>query len=255
MLPISDTSVYYSGTSGLLLPVPNKLYYPKEFIDKSRLCFYASMMNSIEINSSFYNLPMSSTVAKWANDVPEEFRFTFKLSKQITHNRGLAFNPELVTSFIEVIGEVDNKKGCLLVQFPPSVRIAQFKQLSLLMKALRDADPNADWNIALEFRHISLYHDEVYKLIEEHRMGMVIHDKSPASTPIRDTELPFVYLRFHGPGGSYRGSYENEILYEYACYIREWIKEGKTIYTYFNNTMGSAITNLFTLRDMVMGMV
>lgn len=242
---------YYSGTSGLLLPVRNKLFYPEEFKEKSRLCFYGSMMNSIEVNSSFYKVPMSSTVAKWASDVPEEFRFTFKLSKDITHNKGLAFDPETVQHFMEVIGLVGDKKGCLLVQFPPSVRIGQFRQLALLMNSLREADPQFLWNIALEFRHPSLYQDEVYRLLEEHRMGMVIQDKPPAATPLLETELPFVYLRFHGPGGSYRGSYEDDVLYEYAGYIRDWLEEGKTVYTYFNNTMGNAIANLFTLKDLI----
>jgi len=79
----------------------------------------------------------------------------------------------------------------------------------------------------------------------------VIQDKPPAVTPMMESELPFVYLRFHGPGGSYRGSYEDELLYEYAGYINDWISEGKTVYSYFNNTMGEAISNLFTLSDLV----
>lgn len=242
---------YYSGTSGLLLPVRNKLFYPEEFKDKSRLCFYSSIMNSIEVNSSFYKVPMASTVKKWAEDVPETFRFTFKLSKEITHNKELAFDPQAVSAFMEVIAFVGDKRGCVLVQFPPSVRIGNLKQLELLMSVLRKSDPHYTWNIALEFRHVSLYSDVVYRLLEDYRMAMVIQDKPPAVTPMMESELPFVYLRFHGPGGSYRGSYEDELLYEYAGYINDWISEGKTVYSYFNNTMGEAISNLFTLSDLV----
>ncbi len=252
MLHISRPPFYYSGTSGLLLPVPNKLFYPQEFKEKSRLYFYGSLMNSIEINSSFYKVPMASTVAKWASDVPEDFKFTFKLSKEITHNKGLAFDPEAVKHFVNVIDRVGDKKGSLLVQLPPSVRIAQFKQLELLINVLNESDPSRSWDTALEFRHTSLYHNEVYGLLEEHAMGMVIQDKPPAVTPMLDNMLPFVYLRFHGPGGSYRGSYEDEVLYEYAGYIRDWISQGKTVYAYFNNTMGAAVANLFTLRSMVL---
>ncbi|MNL17286.1 hypothetical protein D3C87_1383710 [compost metagenome] len=84
-------------------------------------------------------------------------------------------------------------------------------------------------------------------------MGMVLQDKPPASTPMLDSELAFVYLRFHGPDGNYGGSYEEGFLYEYAGYIRDWLAEGKTVYSYFNNTIGSAVANLFTLRDMVAG--
>jgi uncharacterized protein YecE (DUF72 family) len=244
---------YYSGTSGLLLPVRNKLFYPDEFKEKSRLCFYSSLMNSIEVNSSFYKVPMASTVKKWAEDVPEDFRFTFKLFREITHNKGLAFNPQTVKRFMEVIGAAGGKKGCLLVQFPGSVRIGNLKQLAVLMQAIRDSDPEKLWNIALEFRHVSLYHDEVYRLLEDYAIAMVIQDKPPAVTPILDWDLPFVYLRFHGPGGSYRGSYDEDILQEYAGYVRDWMDEGKEVYAYFNNTMGSAVNNLFTLRDTVLG--
>ncbi len=242
---------YYSGTSGLLLPVRNKLFYPEEFKDKSRLCFYGSLMNSIEINSSFYKVPMASTVLKWANDVPEDFRFTFKLSKEITHNAGLAFDPDAIRRFMDVISAVGKKKGGLLVQFPPSVRIGNFKQLSLLVSSLREFDPDRQWNIALEFRHVSLYQEQVYDLLSANEMGIVIQDKPPANTPMVETELPFIYLRFHGPGGSYRGSYEDDLLYEYASYIKDWLSDNKIVYCYFNNTMGEAVNNLYTLKDMV----
>jgi uncharacterized protein YecE (DUF72 family) len=241
---------YYSGTSGLLLPVKNKLFYPDEFKDKSRLFFYGSLMNSIEINSSFYKIPMVSTVRKWANEVPEDFKFSFKLFREITHSKELVFDPELVKKFIEVIALAEDKKGCLLVQFPPSIRIQNIKQLLILMECLRENDQTKQWNINLEFRHVSLYQDKIYRALEEHDMGMVIQDKPPAITPMLESNLPFVYLRFHGPDGSYKGSYEDDVLAEYATYIHDWMIEGKTVYTYFNNTMGNAIANLFSLRDM-----
>ncbi|SMC94538.1 DUF72 domain-containing protein [Pedobacter africanus] len=243
---------YYSGTSGLLLPVRNKLFYPEAYRDKSRLCFYGSLMNSLEVNSSFYKVPKAATVAKWANEVPEDFRFTFKLHRGISHNKYLAFDPEAVKHFMEVIDQAGDKKGCLLVQFPPSVRISELRQMALLMDVLRTADPENKWNIALEFRHLSLYREEVYRLLHEHGMGMVLQDKPPAVTPMLETSLSFIYLRFHGPDGNYGGSYEDEILDEYAGYIRNWLREGKTVFSYFNNTMGNAIANLFTLKDMVL---
>ncbi len=86
----SINNTFYSGTSGLVLPVP-KLLYPAEFQDKSRLTYYASLFNSIEINSSFYKIPQIPTVCKWAESVPDNFQFTFKLSKAITHAKGLEF--------------------------------------------------------------------------------------------------------------------------------------------------------------------
>lgn len=242
---------YYSGTSGLLLPAPNKLHYPEEFQDKSRLYYYASLMNSIEINSSFYKIPLPSTIKKWANGVPDIFLFTFKLFKEITHNKGLIFDPEIVSQFFKIISNVGTKKGCLLVQFPPSVRIGHLSQLNLLMTILRANDPGMEWKMALEFRHSSLYTEEVYELLERYHLGMVIHDKSPANSPIRETHRDFIYLRLHGPEGNYRGSYENDVVKDYGIYIKQWLSEGKKVFVYFNNTMGEAHANLKLLRQMV----
>ncbi|HEY8898156.1 MAG TPA: DUF72 domain-containing protein, partial [Niastella sp.] len=88
----SMTGSYKAGTSGLVLPVPNKQSFPPEFSDKSRLTYYASLLNSIEINSSFYKVPQPATVRKWADSVPDDFVFTFKLWQEITHVKGFAYN-------------------------------------------------------------------------------------------------------------------------------------------------------------------
>ncbi|KQM78500.1 hypothetical protein ASE74_13430 [Pedobacter sp. Leaf216] len=245
------TNSFYTGTSGLLLPVPNKAFYPEEFKEKSRLCYYASLMNSIEINSSFYKIPMASTIKKWAQDVPEDFRFTFKLFKGITHNPQLGFDPSDVYRFMEVISNVADKKGSILVQFPPSVRIAQIGQLMRLMDVLSDCNDQKRWNIAFEFRHQSLYIQQVLDLLQDHGFGLVIHDKGNETGIFDALQSDFRYVRFHGPGGNYRGSYQDDLLWEYAGYINEWIAENKTVYVYFNNTMGNAIDNLNTLNRFV----
>ncbi len=257
LILIMDASLknYYSGTSGLLLPVPNKLHYPPAFQEKSRLSYYASLMNTIEINSSFYKIPLASTMRKWSEDVPDDFRFTFKLFKEITHNKDLAFDPQTVARFFEVISTVASKKACLLVQFPPSISIGNFTQISYLLSVLRENDQDFEWKIALEFRNNSLYVEELYELMDEFKMGMVIHDKSPANSPLKDSDVDFVYLRFHGPEGNYRGSYSDEVLFEYATYVESWLAEGKEVFVYFNNTMGMVHANLNTLRSFVKNLV
>ena len=242
---------YYSGTSGLILPVPNKLYYPEAFRERSRLCYYGSLMNSIEINSSFYKIPMSSTLKKWADQVPDDFRFTFKLFKGITHGPQLGFDPDEISRFMSVISSVEEKRGCILVQFPPSVRVANFGQLSAIMSSLRERDSKHKWNIALEFRHASVYNNEIMELLEYYQLGLVIHDKGMGTGPAAGPDTGFRYLRFHGPGGNYRGSYTESILQEYAGYIAEWLSEGKTVFVYFNNTMGNAYRNQQTLKRLV----
>jgi uncharacterized protein YecE (DUF72 family) len=243
---------FYSGTSGLVLPVPNKLAYPPAFQDKSRLQYYASLFNSIEINSSFYKVPMVATVRKWAGSVPDAFRFTFKLWREITHNKGLAYKPEDIARFMQVIAQAGNKKGSLLVQFPASITIASRQQMEKLLQDINVANTDG-WHVAVEFRSNTWYRDDIYALLQRLNMTVVLHDMPRSAPPMLEQDTPFVYLRFHGPGGGYRGSYGDDILSEYAGYINDWCQEGKTVYTYFNNTMGDALQNLLTLNKYVGG--
>lgn len=242
---------FYSGTSGLVLPVPNKDHYPPQFSDKPRLSYYGSLFNSIEINSSFYKIPMGATVAKWADSVPDNFKFTFKLWQNITHLKPFAFNPDDVSRFMQVIANAGTKKGSLLVQFPPSFRAESTVQLEQLLSTIRTEDEQHEWHIAVEFRHKGWYQDKIYQLLDKYNMGMVIHDLPASASPMEILDSSFVYVRFHGPNGGYRGSYTDAFLSEYAEYIKEWLDDGKTVYAYFNNTMGDAVHNLATLNGYV----
>jgi len=240
---------FYAGTSGLLIPMP-KRDFPHEYSAHSRLAFYSTLFNSIEINSSFYKVPMPSTVIKWAADVHENFRFTFKLWRQITHNKELNFDNADVTRFMDVINNVSSRKGSVLVQFPPSLTVTARGGLSHLLNVLSEAN-TAEWDIAVEFRHRSWYNDEIYELLSGFNAGLVLQDMPKSATPQVITTDSFVYLRFHGPSGNYKESYNNEVLSDYSYYVREWQDEGKRVYVYFNNTAGDALNNLFTLKQYV----
>jgi uncharacterized protein YecE (DUF72 family) len=248
---VMNTPNFYTGTSGLLLPVPNKEFYPEEFKNRSRLCYYGSLFNSIEINSSFYKVPMASTVAKWAADTPDDFKFTFKLWREITHGKGLQYQAAHIQHFFERIEAAGDKKGSLLVQFPGSIKPVLMRELEQLLIQIRQADPDQAWKVAVEFRHQSWYQTDTYDMMEALNMGLVLHDKLSEGTSLNDASTDFIYLRFHGPGGNYRGSYEDQFLYEYASYVREWLADGKVVFVYFNNTMGNAIQNLEALRQYV----
>ena len=238
---------FYSGTSGLNLPVPRS-QYPPEFAGKSRLTYYASLFNSIEINSVFYKLPRVSTVANWREMVPDHFRFTFKISKTITHAKALNFAAKDVADFVTTVEHIGEKKGCLLAQFPPSLKIDKINELQYLLEALGEATYNKKWNIAMEFRDASWYEREVYELLDEFNVSLVIHDIPKSAAPLTNLNGSFIYLRFHGPEPRYRGDYHDPFLKQYADYIKNWIKEKKTVYTYFNNTVGAAVKNLQTLN-------
>ena len=240
----------YSGLSGLQLPIP-KYRFPPPFEDASRLTYYASIFNSIEINSSFYKIPKDVTVGKWAASVPEHFKFTFKLWKGITHNKGFNFKKEDVVAFFDSVNSVNEKKGTILIQFPPGVGIEYRSQLEELLNCILESNPTQKWKIAVEFRNKSWYEEDVYDLLTFHKATVVVQDIPKSATPLINQKSDFVYLRFHGPTGNYRESYSDDFLEEYATLINEWKEEGKTVYVYFNNTMGDAFNNLETLNRLI----
>jgi len=194
---------------------------------------------------------MGATVAKWADSVPDGFKFTFKLWRDITHQKNLVFNPSDVERFMQVINHCGQHKGCLLMQFPPGLHSSNIDSLQNLLSVIRDADPDAEWKTAIEFRHASWYTGNVFELLDQYKATLVIHDMPASIAPLNPISDDFVYLRFHGPEGRYSGSYQDDFLAEYATYVTEWLTEGKAVYVYFNNTMGDALKNLVTLNKLI----
>ncbi|MBO9202796.1 MULTISPECIES: DUF72 domain-containing protein [Niastella] len=246
----SPPGSYKSGTSGLVLPVPNKQGFPPEFRDKSRLTYYSSLLNSLEVNSSFYKVPQPATVKKWADSVPDDFVFTFKLWQEITHTKGFAYKQADLLRFMDVIDQAGKKKGCLLVQFPPSLTIDSFSGVQEMLDIIQGIVPDHGWKVALEFRHPSWYIGEVFELADEYACSIVLHDIPKSLNRQLNKKATFVYLRFHGPAGDYRGGYSDGYLQQQAEQINTWRQEGKDVYVYFNNTIGDAFKNAMTLKNM-----
>ena len=174
---------FYSGLSGLQLPIP-KYKYPPEYQAGSRLTYYATHFNSIELNSSFYKIPGEKTVARWSDSVHENFRFTFKLFREITHAKNLDFNLSQIVKFMQTIGHVGLKKGCLLVQFPPSLKTESIDQFNYLLGSIRKNDPDSRWSIAVEFRNKAWYNEDVYDILTSYNASLVLHDKPVSATPL-----------------------------------------------------------------------
>ena len=243
-------NLFYSGTSGLVVPLRRELY-PPEFQGQSRLTYYSSLFNSIEINSSFYKTPRAATVVKWSESVPGNFRFTFKLSKAITHSKRLEFDVLLLKLFFDSINQIGDKKGCLLIQLPPGLKMDQFDQVEKLLDQINQLNPDNAWKVAIEFRHISWHRPEVDQLLKNYHAAVVVHDLPGSAAPHSVSAGPFHYIRFHGPVSGYRGSYSDDVLMQTATNIHRWIQKGNQVFCYFNNTMGDAVKNLQTLNNFV----
>jgi uncharacterized protein YecE (DUF72 family) len=197
---------------------------------------------------------MPRTVEKWANDVHDAFRFSFKMSKIVTHAKELNYDVADVLRCMDVIEMVGKKKGCLLVQFPASITAGYFQHVRRLLDVMQASGKLTGWHLAIEFRDKSWYHEKVYKMLEQFEATIVMHDMPKSHTPMIEMERSFVYLRFHGEKGDYRGGYSVDFLREHAMSIREWLDEKLPVFAYFNNTIGAAIHNALTLDKFVRGM-
>jgi len=238
------------GISNAVLP-GNKKSFPQEFQLKSRLHYYSSIFNTVEINSCFYKTPLLSTYEKWSKDVPEDFQFSLKVSKEITHAKDLQGDLACMRSFIDAAAGTGHKKGCLLIQFPGKITLDYFQKVELILQDIQQHDVDDQWRKAVEFRNPSWYTGETHELLEEYNAAMVLHDFAKAKNFNLLGKAGFVYIRFHGPKGNYRESYPDQFLKSKASEIRAWLVEGKDVYAYFNNTIGSAFDNAISLKAMI----
>jgi len=238
------------GTSNGHIP-GRKSSFPPPFQLRSRLYYYSSLFNTIEFNSCFYKTPLRSTYEKWAMDVPDDFQFTLKLTRDVTHAKELKGDLTCMDDFLHAAGGTGSKKGCLLIQFPGKISLKDFTQVENILEHLRGYDPCNEWRRAIEFRNDSWYVGETTELLNEYNATMVLHDFSKAKLSAFAGNANFVYLRFHGPTGNYRESYDNRFLDAKAEMISGFLQTGKDVYAYFNNTAGSAFENARYLQSML----
>jgi uncharacterized protein YecE (DUF72 family) len=252
-MPLKITPLLMAGTSGLVLPSP-KREAPETFRTGSRLAWYSSLFNSIEINSTFYKMPLPATFSRWAEEVQPDFRFTVKLWRGITHVPGLRFMPADVHRCLYAVHHLGEKKGSLLIQLPPGLQATATEKLERLLNTICAADPARTWKLAVEFRHRSWYVPEVDALLHRYQVARVLHDMPASSiTELPDAAVPFVYLRFHGPAGDYKGGYPDAVLRAWADRVVGWLSAGKEVYVYFNNTIGDALADVTRLRTLIPG--
>ena len=238
------------GTSGVVVP-GSKETFPAEFRLKSRLNYYSSLFNTLEINSTFQKIPMISTFEKWSLDVPEDFRFTIKLWKEITHVKQLKIDFQNIENFLTAASHIGNKKGCLLIQFPGSITTEYKSEVENILQRLQLLDFDNQWRKAIEFRSVTWYCSETYKFINAMGATIVLHDMPKSKNLELDEASKFSYVRFHGPKGDYRGGYSLDFLKTQAKKIDNWLNDGKDVYVYFNNTMGDAFENAISLKGMI----
>ncbi len=238
------------GTSGIVVP-GNKSTFPAEYQTGSRLSYYSSLFNTLEINSSFYKIPLPTTFTKWATEVSDNFNFTVKLWRGITHAKRLESLLTDIDAFMNAANCLGDKAGCLLIQFPASITGKFFKQVEAILDRVNKLNIKGQWQLAVEFRHESWHQEQTYKMLDAHKASQVIHDMPNSKTPIDYEPKQLAYFRFHGPTGKYNGSYSDEFIQHYAEQIKRLSAQGKDIYVYFNNTIGGALQNAQALQQLI----
>ena len=209
------------------------------------------LLNSLEINKSFYKIPRCSTFKKWSEDVPSDFRFSVKVNREITHKKNLNVDPAAISAFMEAATGVCSKKGCLLIQFPGKITVDHFSTVEKILREIKVQEGGDGWRKAIEFRHSSWYIRETVELLDEFQATMVLHDMPKAKNLDYPVDSTFIYMRFHGPAGDYRGSYTDDFLESKAELIKNWILMGKEVFGYFNNTIGDAFGNACRLKKLI----
>lgn len=206
-------------------------FYSAELPQTQWLEYYASVFDTVEINNSFYRLPETATFARWAARVPARFVFAVKASRYLTHMKKLKDPDEPIERLFGRMRALSGHLGPVLYQLPPGFR-ADVPRLEHFLQALpRDA------RHVIEFRDPSWYVDEVFRLMERHRVALCLHDMRGSATA-RLRVGPLVYVRFHGPTERYQGGYSVERLQSWAEWLSGPLREGTDVYAYFNNDVG-----------------
>jgi uncharacterized protein YecE (DUF72 family) len=179
----------FVGTSGFSYEPWRGAFYPEDIASDEMLAFYASRLDAVEINNTFYRMPRPEVVARWRSQVPEHFRFAVKASRRITHNQKLAGTGELVSFLHRTLQELGPTLGCVLFQVPKWVR----KDLALLGTFL-DEVPR-DLHPAFEFKHDSWQDDDAVALLAARGATIGANDEDRDDLPPLPVTSSFGYLR------------------------------------------------------------
>jgi uncharacterized protein YecE (DUF72 family) len=220
-------------------------FYPEGSRPDTFLAYYARVFPTTEINNTFYRLPAPEVLAAWRDRTPGDFTFACKASRYITHMKKLKDPRQSCERFFEAVEMLAGKLGPILFQLPPKWRVDPGRLEAFLAALPRDH------RFAFEFRDESWFTPAVYDLLGHHRAAFCIYDLGGRCAPDQVT-ADFVYLRLHGPGGPYCGSYDAGALAIWAGRILTWRKAGLDIYCYLDNDeQGYATQDARRLMELV----
>jgi uncharacterized protein YecE (DUF72 family) len=203
------------------------------------LRLYAQHFDTVEVNNTFYRLPLKTSVANWVEQTPRDFLFSVKASRYLTHIKRLTDLGGGIERYYERIEPLvrSPKLGPVLWQLPANFR-RDDDRLATALAALPKG------RHCFEFRHASWFAEPVYELLRKHGAALVIGDR-PEVKDFQTYELTtgWTYVRFHYGARGRRGNYSERELEEWALRLEEWAEEVEVL-AYFNNDW-----ELFAVRN------
>lgn len=221
------------GTAGWSIPRQVAHRFPEAGTALER---YAGIFPAVEINSSFHRAHRRSTWQRWHDSVPDDFRFSVKLPKQITHQRKLVDCAAEIDQFLNEATGLREKLAVLLVQLPPkhAFDAAVAGDFFTALAARTSA------NVVCEPRHASWFTEKAGDLLEQLRVARVAADPSICDAAARPGGWRGVaYWRLHGSPVTYRSSYADR-LQDYAELLTSDDAPGRAVWCIFDNTASSA---------------
>ncbi|MBN1800377.1 MAG: DUF72 domain-containing protein [Candidatus Lokiarchaeota archaeon] len=217
-------------------------FYPKSFNSKDFLLYYSQIYYTNEINTSFYNIPSKWVVISWVKRTPNDFFFTAKLPKIITHKYKLDISNtmEHLNSFLDAFDPLIQSKKLLsfLIQLPPSfTKDEHFNNLREFIDNWPQERKEQNYYLAVEFRHDSWMDNQVFEYLKKKKLTYcsVVEPLLPPRMDVTNPE--FAYIRFHGYGKKIWFDYcfSDEEIKQWAIKIQEVISKAKIVGVYFNN--------------------
>ncbi|MDT4938058.1 MAG: hypothetical protein QOG80_1729 [Pseudonocardiales bacterium] len=246
------------GISGWVYPPWRGVFYPKGLAHRRELEYASSQLRTIEINGSFYALQRPESYRTWREQTPENFVFSVKGGRFITHLKKLRdVDTPLANLFASGVLALREKLGPILWQLPPTLgfdadRLADFfsrlprstgeaawlarrHDERLTGRALTESDADRPLRHALEVRHKSFETPQFLEVLREHHIAIVVADTAGKWPQIREITTDFAYVRLHGADELYVSGYSDQTLDDWAATVHRFAEDGRDVFVYFDN--------------------
>lgn len=214
----------FAGTSGFSYPAWKPAFYPRDLPAKRFLEYYATRLNSVEVNYTFRRLAPAKVLEGWVNAVPEGFTFACKAHQTLTHILKMKDAESFTELFLKSLEPLRaaRRLGPVLFQFPPTFK-CDLERLDAWLPLLPD-----DIRFAFEFRNASWLTDAVYERLAKRNLALCLAESDKLEVPSVLT-ADFGYFRLR------KGDYPEDARREIANRVRALLDGGRDAYVYFKH--------------------